>query len=315
MPARVLDESAGGFAVQVDQPVGYRVGATLLFQFADAWMEVRVVNVQPLEKRNRPDGKAPTRINLARLRDVPAPVGEDAALSWDRLRSMMVPMMSSGTPMLTNLILVAGISVVSLGLVMALEKAPPLKGNLRVVARPQKPESKGVDDRLRAAANTSPPAEAPAAPQWAPRPAVMRQPAGQTNAPQKPAPATSDRVPVQAVSQEIESLATRLAHPDFLLRSEVAKSLSLSDEQRRHLQALATQVDRASEAGDRASDEAIGSLRRRGMAILTAAQQEALARLQRQASADGDGDIPDETTDQTLPAEKSDEQGRTASPT
>lgn len=65
--ARLLDESTGGFAVQIDEPGGLNSGDTALLLTDAGWFSVRVVSI--VEQPAEPDAAPTYRLGLLRLSD------------------------------------------------------------------------------------------------------------------------------------------------------------------------------------------------------------------------------------------------------
>ena len=69
VPAKLLDESAGGFGVRVDRPLGVSVGDLLQLRLADECFEAHVTNV--VEEAPSGDGEEPTfRLGLKRVGEI-----------------------------------------------------------------------------------------------------------------------------------------------------------------------------------------------------------------------------------------------------
>jgi hypothetical protein len=295
LTVRALDESAGGFLIEVDDSEGVHAGDTLLLELAGAWMEVRVVHlaVKPVEG----DTAKPARINLARLRDVPEPEDDEEPWSWDRLRTMLVPLVPASRPVWATATTVVAIALVGLGVVLVLENLYPITDAMHAEARRKSIENEILRDALEPLADNAPPVPpAREAPSLGPSP--TERPRGAK--PSRSGPPAAEAEPqaadlAQSIAPEhkpadVPKPVLKLAQPDFLLRPEVAKLLALSDEQRAHLEALASEVRTGAESGaeqdgqpdaavDAATDPTAHDVGRRGLAILTEDQQRSLAQL------------------------------------
>jgi hypothetical protein len=152
--AEIVDESANGFAVVVDENVRSETGQTFSLGTADGWVEVEVKNIQfqqwtSFEEGGEPVTKTRTRLGLLRLRDL-AVWAPDVTL-WQRLsiagvRKLLGVMRPLTQSFSRAAALVLGIALVGLGLVWGLEQtkivehkplkelAPPAK--IKEVPRP-----------------------------------------------------------------------------------------------------------------------------------------------------------------------------------
>jgi hypothetical protein len=86
MPARVLNESAGGFAVLVDGPPGVEAGALVQLRTNAAWFEAKVasiIRIEPPKTENEAEegdatGGPTFRLGLCRLGDIASPDEENS---------------------------------------------------------------------------------------------------------------------------------------------------------------------------------------------------------------------------------------------
>lgn len=285
-PVRILDESVGGFAVESDEVFVCQAGDTLLLDIALNWVEVRVVNVASPQSDDSQDGAAgaPTRLNLMRIRDVDeseANPDDTPLLSWSRFRSMLTPLVPLGRTFRGTATMIVAVIATGIVLVWVLENSVPLAEAMRGArpgssppapsgnhhpAAPSPPtrgsgKSKPTKAPLRVEAQPSETAE-PDKPQ-AEEPSSSEPPAA--------GPATTAR-PSMAVPKKV----LRLAHPNFLLKPEIVKLLSLRRAQRDELRRLFAEYQAASKRSGAGADELLQDLGDRVFEVLSDEQRRSL---------------------------------------
>lgn len=284
-----MDESVGGFAVQSDEPLNCHVGDTLLVEIALAWVEVRVVNIHRPESspENSDDGAAvlPTRLNLARLRDVDeseANPDELPLLSWARFRTALVPLVPLGRSFRGTAAMIVAIFAAGIVIVWALENSVPLANAMREGAQKSDKETRAAKEPFVPDQRDEKPAESKSTT----APAPVETKTGETSVPDEPK--ANDEGPAKTNLQMPEKMI-RLAQPDFLLNPDVTRRLSLNPQQREQLRKLFEEYRAASEAaalanrgagGTLIADDAILQLGRRGLEILSDEQRRSLRQLQ-----------------------------------
>lgn len=289
--ARVLDESAEGLAVQVEGTPDCKIGDTILLEIAAAWLEVRVINLHLTE--SVPDDSqdaepvTATRMGLVRLREVEESLidpNDFPLLSAARIRSLLVPLVPLGKSVKGTAAAIVAIIVVGAVIVWLLEHSAPLAEAMREHAAEQDDKLQGLGERL-----------AP----------IIEKKTGDSSS-SKPAKRDTEPPPAESKPQKTSSPSpalpappkgvVRLAHPDFLLKPQVTKLLSLRRKQREQLRRLFEQYKTAlAESGSRASpsgNDPLAELRRRAWEILTDKQRESLAQLHTAMQTMPDADLP-----------------------
>ena len=101
LPVRLLDQSAGGFAVISWQPPGVEIDSEGLLRAGDDWHEIRLINVTQMEPPESEEDLAPDdqgecfRLGLCRLGDAFDPDKKEASWSWSMLRDHLNNIMPS----------------------------------------------------------------------------------------------------------------------------------------------------------------------------------------------------------------------------
>ena len=126
---RIVDESAGGFAVESDEDPGCQVGDTLALEIALNWVEVRVVEVErqestPEDPQDIVD-PTPTRLNLLRIRDVDEREVYPL-LSWRRFRSALMPQVPLGRSFKSTMAMIVVMVAAGIVFVWLLNELVPL---------------------------------------------------------------------------------------------------------------------------------------------------------------------------------------------
>jgi hypothetical protein len=294
-PARILDESAGGFGIELDVDPGCEVGDTLLLEVATAWTEVRVLTIQRCQPApddpqdddpqdddpqddDPPNAVDPTliRLSVERLRDVEGP---RSLLSWSTLRSALAtlvplaPLARSFQGMLAAIVYVV---VLGTALIWVVEHPHALDYASWAGPRGAAPRPPRGDQPFfpNTPSTQAPPTTPPVGP-----PIAGRSEPNQTVSTQPP-PQAKRKV---AVTEK----AIRLAQPDFLLQPDVAGRLSLHAGQREQLRKLYQESRAAADAasgrlgadGTQADDDARVRLGRKVLGILTDEQRQLFVQL------------------------------------
>lgn len=268
MAAEIVNESANGFAVVVDENVRSEAGQTFSLGTTDGWVEVEVKNIQfqqwtSFEAGGEPVTKTRTRLGLLRLRDLDVWTPDESL--WQRLsvagiRKLMDAMRPLTQSFSHAALLVLGIALIGLGLVWGLEQtkivehtsikelAPPAK--IKEVNRPAPP--KYVKQEL------------PTLPDF-----DLKLPLpGRVDLP---------KLPIDTVSDEVLRM---LSKPEVLFDSEIVTRLVLSQSQLRELEAIYQKSLSVSEGAGASEAEQVArreiELARKSLAVLTESQQRSL---------------------------------------
>ena len=318
----VVDESAGGFAIEFNHLASCHVGDIVLLRVAEDWFKVRVAFLEMqdvgVERFSGCDLKSHTRLGLMRLNDQ-----EGWALTravgrthWLRFRRPRVNLRKN-TLVYAAISIMVGLVVAGSALMRTMDRSKPLDpfaggGSQAVVADIKKPLvlapktglalEREVRKRLRSIEGDvvdepQLPSSKPATGKRAERterqanvmperkyqpPLIPSLPAGllkeSVDASQTAVEAAERLLP--AIELRPETL--RLAHPQFLLRHDVASKLDLSETQQVQLRRLLVELRTADQSLSKAlaDEEPHLVLGRRGLGILTHHQQLELVKLQ-----------------------------------
>ena len=138
LPARLLDESAGGFSVLVERPAGLvlDVGQTVQLQSDSGWFEVRVVRVVEAEPPDGNDAQHSEdgpgswfRLGLLRLHEIPPDQPSVSVFVSNRYFGLQSWYPSGSLLTATGLLLVLAMLAIPLGLVaMVWHDGQPMPG-------------------------------------------------------------------------------------------------------------------------------------------------------------------------------------------
>ncbi len=300
----MVDESAGGFAVECDQPCHCQIGDAMELQIESDWINVQVAYLcqEPSEAKTFDERPLPGRwrIGLSRVAaPLPALLVPKGQLPFARLRRPLVPLESPGWPIAGTIIGAVALLGGAIWLFHRVEEVLPAQPGPYGHARPPQIELPPVDKVLVS------PGYRPADDDWEPfkhgeakprpyRPVQRTGAKGMlpnfkstTKKPVKPLPLAN--VPAgptrpaepQRETEHVPASVLPLADPQFLLRREVSDALSLTRNQQERLARLVYE-HRTSAGGSGASsdDENVRRLQRRGWDVLSVVQQRSLVRMQ-----------------------------------
>jgi hypothetical protein len=281
LAARVLDESAGGFRIELDVDPGCEVGDTLLLEVAAAWAEVRVVTIQRCQPA--PDDPAPDdppdddppdavdltliRLSVERIRDVEGP---RSLLSWSTLRSALATLAPLARSFQGTLAAIVYVVVLGAALIWLMEHPHALDYSSWTGPRSSAPRPPRGDQ-----------------PFFPNKPSTQAPPVGPPmTGRSEPNQSESTQPPPQAKRKvALTEKAIRLAQPDFLLRPDVAVRLSLRPGQREQLRRLYQESHAAADtpsgrfgADGTQADDARVRLGRQALGILTDEQRQLFVR-------------------------------------
>ncbi|MEN6405589.1 MAG: hypothetical protein ABFC77_03870 [Thermoguttaceae bacterium] len=111
LPARLLDESAGGFAVEVDQVAGLNAGDTGLLLTDVGWFSVRIVHIA--EQAADPDAAPSYRLGLLRLSDATPYQAPRVSLWAGTLRFRLGQWTPTNTPLVLFVVLLTVVTVLA----------------------------------------------------------------------------------------------------------------------------------------------------------------------------------------------------------
>jgi len=128
MPVRVLNESAGGFAVLVDGPPGVEAGALVQLRANAAWFEAKVTSITRLEPPKTADegaeesatGGPAFRVGLCRLGEIASPDEENSRAVRRRLFFHLAQFLPSGPSMVVTGVVFAILVVLTPVIVLVL---------------------------------------------------------------------------------------------------------------------------------------------------------------------------------------------------
>lgn len=268
MVAEIVDESANGFAVVVEENVRSETGQTFSLGTADGWVEVEVKNIQYQQWTSFEEGgatvtKTRTRLGLLRLRDLTV-WSPDESL-WRRLSiGSMRRLLNAMRPLTQSFskaaLIVVGIVLVGLGLVWGLEQT-------KVV------EHKSIKEM-------APPAKVKTVPRPAPAKYVKQElpklPDFKLKLP-LPGEAKLPKLPMNAAP---DHLLRMLSKPDVLFQPDIVSRLVLSQSQLRELEAIYQKSLSGVEGAAGTEAEQLAQreveLARKSLAVLTESQQRSL---------------------------------------
>jgi hypothetical protein len=255
-PVEILDESAHGFSVAIEQNDRCIAGKTALLRAPAGWSEVQLIHVfendASAQGGEQSEGDTRTRLGLLRLRDLdPSEFDrfDVCESAWEALRRVGRPFRYLLSPLAMIVGLLVAVPLVAVVVVRVLEQAVPAESNAPAAPR-------------RAATVRHAPAAAPSEP-------TATEPASEPVRAARLSPPISLRTPV----------ARMRPNP------KVAELLALNRRQVRDLsQAFNDYVTSAEQVVDGATQRETASLREaelgaRGLAVLTEKQTGALMRL------------------------------------
>lgn len=266
--ADIVDESANGFAVVVEENVRSETGQTFSLGTAGGWVEVEVKNVQyqqwtSFEEDGNAVTKTRTRLGLLRLRDLTVWTPDETL--WQRLsiagvRKLLGVMRPLTQSFSRAALVVLGIALVGLGLVWGLEQT-------KVVER------KSVKE-------LAPPAKVKEVPRPAPAKYVKQELPELPDFKLKLPRLGKAELPKLPIDTAPDHLLRKLSKPDILFHPDMVSRLVLSQSQLQELEAIyqrsLSEVEGAggSEAEQRVQREI--ELARKSLAVLTESQQRSL---------------------------------------
>lgn len=290
----IVDESAGGFAIEFNHLADCHVGDTLLLRVAEDWFQVRVafLEMQDLgvERFTGCDLKSHTRLGLRRMTDEEcwAPIREEEKRHWFRFRRPRVYLRKDSLIVAAISILV-GLVIVGGALMRTMDRSKPLDpysddGSKALVADVKDPLvlapqtglalEREVRKQLGSSEGDAPGAAPPILKPIAGR--RVSQPDSQPNVkherkyqapyvPSLPAgllkgPADAAETAVEAAEKlvpaiELRPETLRLVQPAFLLRPDVSKKLDLTETQQVHLRRLLVELRTADQSLSKALTE------------------------------------------------------------
>jgi len=303
----VVDESAGGLAIEFDGTFAGAVGQIYRLQYESAWEEVQVMNIQitPREleqdadpqqgadvegRNNQQPDESRVRLGLLRVRDIePWEITKQPGrgITWTDVKSVARALIPLRKSLGAAVGMTVGAVAVGVGVMCVLELTAPVAEVKTADYDVQSP----VSDEFQIA--------------------VPGGKAGGRAAPLKPRskPTASFKRVTRSLASSLQGKskggksAAASAHPNFLLQPEIARVLSLSEQQQARLVALTKEV------GEEVESEiaALGSssvrvpqnaneieVGRKATAVLTARQREALQRLMARDAAAPSEDSPEE---------------------
>ena len=251
--AEILDESAEGFGISVEGTLDCQVGQTILVLTSAGWSEARIMNVRalqpmPADESAEPETACATRLGLLRIKDLPTVESEeDAVRSSVRstIRSLAAPLKTLGGALVVTTVMIGGLVVVTAALVWAMGHQKPSAKT--VTLSPPSIQAKPVEPRTKY---------------------VVREVASPPEPPRELPPATE--------TQSLPGLPDVVAHlprPEFLLKADVVRELTLSPQQQQQLQSM---LDEQQAAAEPETNKDFGD---RALGVLTDRQRETWQRL------------------------------------
>ncbi|MBN1394956.1 MAG: hypothetical protein JW959_08030 [Pirellulales bacterium] len=136
LPARLVDESAGGFAVYVDYPINLEIGQTIQLETDSGRFKVSVRSIEDVsspENREDGDGENLRRLGLQRLGDAVPEIGPwPSPFAWGFRRRLRQWFPSNQWLSLSGVLLMLGTLFVPLGLAVMLWTARTVKNDDKI---------------------------------------------------------------------------------------------------------------------------------------------------------------------------------------
>lgn len=268
--AEIIDESAGGYAVVVEENIRAEANQMFSLRTVDGWVEVEVKNVQyqqwtSLEQNDEPVTRTRTRLGLLRKRDLEVRKPEESIwrrLSLGGVRKLLNTMRPATQSFSRAAATVVGIALVALGLAWGLEQT-------QIVERRSKKEL-APPAKIK---EVSRPAAAKYVKQKLPRLPKLKL--------EIPLPGKVE-LPKLPIEQASEGVLRRLSRPEVLFEPRIVDRLVLSPAQLRELEAVYQRGMQAAE-GDAIDAEQIAQreleIARQSLQVLTESQQRSLLNL------------------------------------
>ncbi len=291
----VVDESAGGFAIEFNHLANCHVGDMLLLRVGEDWLKVRVAFLEMqdvgVERFSGCDLKSHTRLGLMRMSDEEcwANKHKDSKRHWLRFRRPRVYLRKD--PLVVAAIsIVVGLVIFGGALLRTMDRSKPLDpfsddGSEAVVANVKDPlvlapkaalALKREASKRRRPIEEEPP-DAPGPPSSKPAtgkrtkrtdrqsterperkyqaPHIPSLPAGLLKKPTDAAESAVEAAEKLVPAIEIRPETLRLTHPEFLLRHDISSKLRLSEAQQVRLRRLLVELRTADQSLSKALAE------------------------------------------------------------
>lgn len=260
--AEVIDESADGFAIVVDEGIRASQGDLFSLGTVEGWVEVEVRNVQfqqwaQTDESGAIEVRTRTRLGLKRLRDLTEWNDEDARhnrLSLAAIRRLLSMLRPFGKSFTKAAVIVGGMLAIAAGMIWGLEGK--VKREVPVVKVLTEP--KAVEE---------------------PKYRIVRVPRQELPEFLLPAKADVPRLPPLVFPSELLHL---LSGPEVLFEPQIVSRLALSPQQLAELEKIYKAAEAVgTEATDTDAADRKLALARRGLGVLTELQQRSLVSILR----------------------------------
>ena len=269
IPVEILDESADGFGILLNEVLAGSIGQTVALKTDAGWTEARVMHshlVESTEFGEATDPACPgrTRLGLRRTKDLLDEESDSqpsTSLSRLALRALLAPLAGTGRAAATAAGLIVVVPLAAILVIYALEGP----GNLLLSAR-------HADSKATVAGKT-------------PRP-----PSRGLERRNEPTPQVADKAAAEATRSPAKETAQidllRRSRPELLLTKDVSRLLALTDQQREQLHRIFDEfpavVDAQSRSGtpkgaDSSDSDAAIEMGQRVLTVLSAEQRKTWA--------------------------------------